>query len=86
MKNMKETTAWHYNLYSSNMEALSLAMMIRDSFEVGGQIEELTESITKSALPTKENIISWLIFQRKKLSRFRKTVKYLHFAGINFRG
>ena len=25
-------------------------------------------------------------FRGKKLSRFRKTAKYLHFAGINFRG
>ena len=68
MKNMKETTAWHYNLHSSNREALSLAMMIGNSFQVGGkqhilkqeEVKELTNAITKSSLPTKDNVLSWV--------------------------
>ena len=68
MKNRKSTTAWHYNLYSSNREALSLAMMVGNSFLVGGkevfikkeEREELTQAITKYSFPKKENVIEWI--------------------------
>ena len=34
----------------------------------------------------KEETFAGRNFRGKKLSRFRKTAKYLHFVGINFRG
>ena len=70
MKNKEATTQIHYNLYSNHREALKLAMMIGDTFQVGGmkkvlakkEIEDLTKAIYKEErnLPTKEHVINWI--------------------------
>ena len=64
MKNKEETTNIHYNLYTNHREALKLAMMIGDTFEIGGveqrvakqDIEKLTMAIIDSEknVPSKE--------------------------------
>ena len=36
MEKEKETTNFNYNLYANYREALKLAMMIGDTFEIGG--------------------------------------------------
>ena len=36
MKNKEETTNMHYNLYANHPQALKLAMIVGDTFELGG--------------------------------------------------
>ena len=70
MKNKEDTTNIHYNLYSNHREALKLAMMMGNTFEIGGQTKTITkqdlDNLTKAiysnekCLPSKEEIIAWL--------------------------
>ena len=67
MKNREETTDIFYNLRSNELHALSLAMMIGESFEVGGRkiciekddVEELTAAIQRQSLnlPTRAGVL-----------------------------
>ena len=41
MKNKEETTNTYYNIYSNHTEALKLAMIMDDTFEVGGQSRKI---------------------------------------------
>ncbi|XP_065676531.1 uncharacterized protein LOC105844710 isoform X2 [Hydra vulgaris] len=70
MKNKEDTTQIHYNLFSNHREALKLAMMVGNTFEVGdfkkvlekNEIEDLTNSIYagEKNIPSKEHIVEWL--------------------------
>ena len=70
MKNKEDTTQMHYNLYANHREALKLAMLIGDTFEVGGvkkvalkaDVEKLTCAIYKSekVMPERDEILSWI--------------------------
>lgn len=67
MKNRKETTAWHYNVLANNRDALSMAMMIGNSFQVGDhevvvnqeQVAEMTKAMTTASLPSREDVVKW---------------------------
>ena len=70
MKNKEDTTNIHYNLYSNHREALKLAMLIGDTFEVGGtkkcilkqEVDQLTQAIleTEKSVPSSEEILGWI--------------------------
>ena len=70
MKNKELTTQIDYNLYANHREALKLAMLMRYTFEVGGEkivikkeeLNELTNAIisNKKVLPSKEQIMAWV--------------------------
>ena len=69
MQNKEKATNIHYNLYANHREALKLAMMIGDTFEIGGieqrvakqDIEKLTTAIIDSEKndPLKEQILKF---------------------------
>ena len=76
MKNKENTTQIHYNLYANHREALKLAMLMGNTFEVGGEkvfvkkeeFDKLTNAIisNEKVLPTKEQIMAW-VNKRDKL-------------------
>ena len=70
MKNKENTTNIHYNFYANHREALKLAMMMGDTFQVGGverkastkEIEELSSAIKDSEknMPSKERVLKFM--------------------------
>ncbi|XP_057295982.1 uncharacterized protein LOC130624937 isoform X1 [Hydractinia symbiolongicarpus] len=80
MKNKEETTQRHYNLHSNVKHALSLAMMVGDGFQVGGERitikqserEDLTNLLLKksrpSELPSKEKVLEWIKLRNSDLT------------------
>ena len=89
MKNKEDTTQIHYNLFSNHREALKLAMLVGNTFEVGDfkkvlektEIEDLTNSIYKGEkiIPSKEHILEWLnsknIVDSKEMSEIMNILK-----------
>ena len=70
MKNKEDTTNIHYNLFANHREALKLAMLMGNTFEVGGlkksfakeEIDELTKAINENSkeIPSSEEVLSWI--------------------------
>ena len=100
MKNKEDTTNTYYNLFSNHREALKLAMMMGDTFEVGGQsriikkdeLDELTAAIHDSEkhLPSKETILKWVRehgdVDSKEMAEFVDTLKELELGAASFYG
>ncbi|XP_057302645.1 uncharacterized protein LOC130636789 isoform X2 [Hydractinia symbiolongicarpus] len=91
MKNKEDTTNIHYNLYSNHREALKLAMMMGNTFEVGGvtqtlkkeDVEKITSAILKNekVMPCKDDVIEWVSknnsLEPKELSDFMDILEEL---------
>ena len=70
MKNKEDTTNIHYNLYANHRKALILAMLMGDTFEVGGvqrkvikcEVDKLINEIYKGekSFPSKESIVNFM--------------------------
>ena len=62
MKNKEETTNIHYNIYTNHREALKLAMMIGDTFEIGGVEQRVAkqdiEKLTMAIIDSEKNVPS----------------------------
>ena len=69
MKNREQTTALHYNMLANHRDALCLASLIGDSFEIyGGQTvvikdlerKALTNAMTEQKLPKRQQVLDWM--------------------------
>ena len=57
--------------------------------KIKNNLKILKKYLRKADIKTNKKLLGYFKgrnFRGKKLLRFRKTAKYLHFAGINFRG
>ena len=95
MKNKEDTTNIYYNLYSNHREALKLAMMMGDTFQVGGEVkkvektelEGLTNAIyaCEKKLPSSQQVLEWLNananVDSKEMAEFAEVLKELDLDG-----